>query len=308
MINYLKHFYLLASVLLIVTCSSKYENPNTLNTSTATNMATAAIGDPFSVNSCGENQTLEVVTKDGWEQIWKEEFDENLNQWKKWKGGAFNNEYQFYNEDKNLDVKNGMLSITPKREFIYGLENPFSNNQKSFNFTSGRIESGIKFSPKGVNYNALRMIARIKTPAGVGMWPAFWAYGDAWPTNGELDIFEQNGGIPNEYSSTYHYGKSVNNDEWIQADLGIYRTSDDLTKCWHVIECIWEKEKITYIIDGKEYFKNTGRNVPNLWDKLENIVFNLAIGGNYVENPPPGNIQLNPMFVDWVRVYSKDIR
>lgn len=261
--------------------------------------------DPITINSCGINQTLDEPVKDGWTNIWKEEFDGDLAQWKKWKGGAFNNEYQYYNEDKNAIVKDGMLTITPKREIISGDENPFSKTQKSFNFTSSRIESGMKFKPKGPNYTSLRISARIKTPPGIGMWPAFWTYGDDWPTNGEIDILEQNGAIPKEFSSTYHYGTQVNRDEWIQSDLGIYKSDTDLTKCWHVFELVWEKDKLTYFFDGKSHFQNIGRNVPAMFDRLQNVVLNLAVGGNYVGNPQPGNIILNPMYVDWVRVYSK---
>jgi beta-glucanase (GH16 family) len=261
--------------------------------------------DTFTANSCGNNQTTDEITKDGWVKIWGDEFDNNLNEWKKWIGGAFNGEYQYYNSEKNLILKDGILKITPRLESITGAENPFTTNQKNFNYTSGRIESGYKFSPNGVNYSSLRIIARIKTPTGIGMWPAFWAYGDAWPTNGEIDILEQNGANPKEFSSTYHYGDIVNQDQWIPGEVGYFKSDTDLTTCWHVYECIWEKDKLTYIFDGKEYFANTGRNVPKMFNKMQNIVLNLAVGGNFVGNPSPSNIKLNPMYVDWVRVYSK---
>jgi beta-glucanase (GH16 family) len=292
-------------LLIILACGAKKEEPTPVVVPPVTNPP--VVEEEFNAKSCGLDQMEADVTKDGWTMIFKEEFGENLKDWKIWTGGAFNNEYQYYNYDKNLSLKDGVLKITPKREFITGAENPFSTNQKSFNFTSGRIESGNKFSPKGVNYNSLRIVSRVKTPPGTGMWPAFWLYGDAWPTNGEIDILEQDGAKPTEFSSTYHYGTTVNADQWNAIDLGFYKSNDNLTRCWHLFECVWEKEKITYYFDGKEYFVNKGRNVPAMWDKMQNIVFNLAVGGNFVGNPPPANIQLNPMYVDWVRVFSKEI-
>ncbi|MES2794983.1 MAG: glycoside hydrolase family 16 protein [Bacteroidota bacterium] len=296
--------FITANIVLVINCGSKKEdNPNpTTNTNTTTPVVMV---DPITVNSCGINPTIEDLAKENWTNIWKEDFDTNLKDWKKWIGGAFNGEYQYYNGETNTTVKDGMLTITPKREFITGLENPFSNVQKSFNFTSARIESGMKFSPNGVNYKSLRISARVKTPAGIGMWPAFWVYGDAWPTNGEIDILEQDGGKPKEYSSTYHYGTSVNADQWIPSEVSSYKSDTDITTCWHIFECIWEKDRIAYLFDGKEYFQNTGRNVPAMFDKLQNIAINLAVGGNYVGNPPPESIQLNPMYVDWVRVFAK---
>lgn len=296
------YLLIIGNIILIVNCGSKKEEIIPVVISPPVEIPKV---DPFTINSCGINQTADEVSKEGWTKIWGDEFDTNLKDWKIWIGGAFNNEYQYYNGEKNIVVKDGMLTITPKQEFASGVENPFSNTQKNFNFTSGRIESGNKFSPKGVNYNSLRITARIKTPSGIGMWPAFWTYGDAWPTNGEIDILEQNGAIPTEFSSTYHYGTSVNADQWYIGDLGYYKGTEDITKCWHIYELIWEKDKLTYKFDGKEYYANTGRNVPNMFDKMQNVVLNLAVGGNFVNNPQPGNIQLNPMYTDWVRVYSK---
>jgi beta-glucanase (GH16 family) len=299
----LKHLVLLLALNLLYNCGKKKDEPTPIVV--VPNPYVEPVVVPFTVTSCGSNQTVEEVAKENWVKIYADEFDENLNNWKKWIGGAYNNEYQYYNGENNTIVKDGMLTITPKLEFVTGAEFPGSNNQKQFNFTSARIESGLKFSPNGPNYTSLRIVSRIKTPPGVGMWPAFWVYGDAWPTNGEIDILEQNGAKPKEFSSTYHYGTTVNKDEWIQSELGLFKSDTDITNCWHVYECIWEKDKIAYLFDGKEYFANTGRNVPKMYDKLQNITFNLAVGGNYVGNPAPGDIKLNPMYVDWVRVYSK---
>lgn len=299
------YFLMVSNIIIILNCGSKKEDIVSPIIVPPVVVEPTQKVDPFTANSCGINQTSADIEKEGWTKIWNDEFDTNLKDWKIWTGGAYNNEYQYYNYDKNILVKDGILTITPKREIISGTENPSSNNQKAFNFTSGRIESSSKFSPKSLNYNSLRITARIKTPSGIGMWPAFWTYGDTWPTNGEIDILEQNGGTPKEFSSTYHYGTSPNADQWILADLGFYKSDTDLTQCWHIFECVWEKEKITYYFDGKPYFTNTGRNVPNMFDKLQNVVINLAVGGNFVSNPPAANIQLNPMYADWVRVYSK---
>ena len=54
-----------------------------------------------------------------------------------------------------------------------------------------------------------RVEARIRIPAGQGLWPAFWMLGNdfatvGWPASGELDIMENKGSAPNTSSSAIH--------------------------------------------------------------------------------------------------------
>jgi beta-glucanase (GH16 family) len=54
-----------------------------------------------------------------------------------------------------------------------------------------------------------RVEARIKLPAGQGLWPAFWMLGHShpsipWPACGELDVMENKGSQPATTSSAVH--------------------------------------------------------------------------------------------------------
>src|SRR5207248_11031640 len=52
-----------------------------------------------------------------------------------------------------------------------------------------------------------RVTARIKLPAGQGLWPAFWLLGKSfppWPDCGELDVMENKGSAPAATSSSVH--------------------------------------------------------------------------------------------------------
>jgi len=122
---------------------------------------------------------------EGWELLWEDNFDGTLSEWNVWKGGAFNEELQLYQQD-NLYVEEGYLFIEQLRESATGVTTPFDATTKSFDFTSGRIESKKLYNPS--QQGTLRIAARIKLPAGEGLWPAFWSYGDPWPTQGEIDI------------------------------------------------------------------------------------------------------------------------
>ena len=133
-----------------------------------------------SVGVCDYDLNELSLTSTGWTKKFEDNFTANLNQWNVWTGGAFNNELQHY-QPSNLSVANGILTIDAKRENVTGPTTPFDATPKSFEFTSGRIETKTHFSSSNTTPR-VRMIARVKLPTGYGMWPAFWSYGDPWPT------------------------------------------------------------------------------------------------------------------------------
>ena len=115
-------------------------------------------------------------------------------------GGWGNNELQSYtNRPQNVSHDGaGNLAITARKETYTG---PDGNRR---NYTSARIHTKGKFSFK---YG--RLEARIKTPTGQGLWPAFWALGDdvwdvGWPECGEIDVMEQLGHTSNQTHGNIH--------------------------------------------------------------------------------------------------------
>jgi PKD repeat protein len=120
--------------------------------------------------------------------------------------GWGNNELQYYtNRPENVTVSNGTLKITARRESFSGSA-----------FTSARLLTKNKFTTK---YG--RIEARIKLPAGVGTWPAFWMLGNnidavGWPACGEIDIMEHKGSEEGRIHGTLHYpGRSGGNGKRI---------------------------------------------------------------------------------------------
>ena len=80
-------------------------------------------------------------------------------------------------------------------------------------YTSARLTTQKKFA---VKYG--RIEARIKVPAGSGVWPAFWMLGadigtNPWPGSGEIDVMENVGRTPSTvYGSLHGPGYSGAND------------------------------------------------------------------------------------------------
>jgi beta-glucanase (GH16 family) len=95
-------------------------------------------------------------------------------------------------------LADGMLSITARRDSVAGKQ-----------YSSARINTRDRFA-----FRYGRVEARIRLPAGQGLWPAFWllpqddAYG-GWAASGEIDVMEavnlgKSGG--NNVHGTIHFG------------------------------------------------------------------------------------------------------
>lgn len=247
------------------------------------------------------------LTNSGWTKILDEQFA-NLDNWNIWYGGAYNNELQLYSPN-NFVLSNGNLQIVAKKETVNGPTLPGSTTTKRFSYTSGRLESKVLYSANTTNPK-IRMIARIKLPVGYGMWPAFWSYGDPWPTQGEIDILEAKGQEPNMYYTNYFYGNTAGTN-LVSGATSIINSSVSLQSCFHVYELVWEATKLSYYFDGnlvdtKSATSPGGSYISSLFGKSEKIVLNLAVGGDFFGRLVTKKIVPGSMEVDWVQVYRSN--
>lgn len=221
-----------------------------------------------------------------------------------------NNELQYYTEGDNVKVSDGILKIIAKKESMGDRE-----------YTSSRILTRNKFSQTYGYFEA-----KMKLPAGSGTWPAFWLmpepnskdsyaneYG-TWASNGEIDIMEMKGRLPNYIDTTIHYGGYWPNDE-INGKTNVISTP---ATEWHTYALEWTEESIAWIIDGEKVYEvsnkvyySTASDSPSApFDKPFYIILNLAIGGNYDPQGTAEFLAKNDfteafMEVDYVRVYEK---
>jgi beta-glucanase (GH16 family) len=237
----------------------------------------------------------------GWTRVFNDDFSAPLSQWTIWYGGAYNNELQMYTAN-NLLLNGGVLNIEAKRENVTGPTTPYNPALSAFQFTSGRIETTKNFSTTRTTPR-VRVSARLKLPTGYGMWPAFWTYGDPWPTQGEIDIMEARGNEPDRFSTAYWYGKRSGVNLASGTDKMILAGSD-LTACWHLYEMIWEKNTLTYLLDGQVVDVKSGGYIPSMFGKKQRVTLNLAVGGNFFGNPQPSTIVTGTFQADWVKVFT----
>lgn len=244
-----------------------------------------------------------AVTAAGYTKVFEDNFDTDLSKWNIWTGGAFNNELQYY-QAANMQLVNSNLMITAKKETVTGATTPFDATPKAFNYTSGRIECKTNISASTATPK-VRIVARIKLASGYGMWPAFWSYGDPWPTQGEIDYLEARGQEPFKYQNNYFYGRAAGRN-LVKNQVGFVTSNVSLTDCYHVYEMIWSQNSLISVFDGNVVETKTGSYVPNLFGKTERVAFNLAVGGDFFSNFNPAQIVTGTMYVDYVKVFKSN--
>jgi beta-glucanase (GH16 family) len=207
--------------------------------------------------------------------------------------GWGNSELQSY-QAANAVVANGLLTITAKKQRV-----------GSKAYTSARLRT----LNKGGQWTHGRFEARIKTPKGSGMWPAFWmlpATTVAWPISGEIDIQESTGQKNMFNSGTIHYGSSNANHQFLSTS--IFKQPDSWADAFHVYAMEWTPYKISWYIDDLLYATKTPSDMANAADwTFESyqyyMILNLAVGGNLGGAVDDAALP-QTMQVDYVRTYN----
>ena len=219
--------------------------------------------------------------------------------------GWGNNELQYYLPD-NAELEGGMLKITARAEETIAR---VGNQTQIFDYTSARINTRDRFA-----FRYGRIEARIKLPAGQGMWPAFWLlsqdspYG-SWAASGEIDIMEavNLGGVGgNNVFGTLHYGDFFPGNVFTGQT---YTVPSSATDEFHVYAIEWDANEIRWYVDDVLYsmqnsWFSTQGPYPAPFDHQFYIILNVAVGGNLPGPPNAGTVFPATMEVDWVRVYS----
>lgn len=229
-----------------------------------------------------------------WKLVWSDEFNysglPDSTKWGNEVGFIRNNELQYYTlrRIENSRVDNGKLLIIGRKEAY-----------RNAGYTSASLVTDGKES-----WTYGKIEARIKLPAGQGMWPAFWMLGQnihqtGWPRCGEIDIMEHINS-ENILHGTLHWfnDKHVSSGGTIPCDMSKY----------HTYSVEWDNDAIKWFLDSKKYWEVSVRDSVNSTAEFHKpfyIILNLAIGGNWPKNPDTSTQFPDTMFVDYVRVYQK---
>ncbi len=224
-------------------------------------------------------QVTEVVELEGWELVWFDEFDKPNIDMEYWtridRKDNFNHELQYY-QPANSYIEDGCLYLTAKKEEKSGKK-----------YTSAMVETRDKLS---VCYG--RIEARMKLPAGRGLFPAFWMLENEGVY--EADIMEMIGNEPYIIYGVNHYHTSVPRKTYGSIEC-------DSTDEFHVYAFEWEKDELRWYLDDELYYK-TSKGVPTY---AMYMIFTLAVGGDWPGKPDARTVFPCSMVVDYVRVYSR---
>lgn len=230
--------------------------------------------------------------------VWHDEFDGTAVDPANWTydlggGGWGNGEMEHYtNRPENVRVEAGQLVIEARQEKYEG----------SY-YTSARLKTqGLQAFQYGW------VEARLKVPAGAGLWPAFWMLGadfngQNWPDCGEIDIMEYIGKEPDLIMGTLHgpgYSGAVGFSKWNRQK---YAIADD----FHTYAVHSQPDQIDWYYDGVKYHTVTRADVgARTWvgDRPYFIILNLAVGGTLPGLVSPKTVFPAQLRVDYVRVFQ----
>lgn len=250
---------------------------------------------------CKQQEAVQKLAPRNWSLVWEDNFDGNqgaLPDSTRWtydlgtgQDGWGNQELQSYTrnpENVSLDG-NGNLIIRAIR------------NGNSF--SSARIKTQGKFAQQ---YG--RFEARIKTPYGPGIWPAFWLLGEnietvSWPKCGEIDVMELRGQEPHIVHGSIH-GPGYSAGNAITKSYAIPNSRFDNNFYIYAIE--WDAEKIDFFVNDFLYHRIEKSKVPGEWvfDQPFFMILNVAVGGTFVGFPTTQTPFPQQFIIDYVKVYK----
>ncbi len=233
-------------------------------------------------------------------------------------GPIYNNEQQAYVDsadtiyvEKSHDAS-GVLIIHPR--YCPGFVTPDGNR---FDFISGRVNTLGK-----VEFMYGSIAARMKLPAGAGLWPAFWAMGSSkpWPENGEIDIME-NVGDP-QWMNVAMHGPGYSGDTPLVNRK--YFSEEEGATAWHVYSVDWTPDYLLFKTDGVVTYRVTRAMVEQFgswaYSNHKFMILNCALGGSYpvavngIQTPYLGLSESTvqqirgdnaKVLIDWVRIATR---
>jgi beta-glucanase (GH16 family) len=250
------------------------------------------------------------ATLPGWTLVWSDEFEEAAIDESVWNildvaGTKANAELEYYTPRKNDEaganvyLEDGALVIEAREEAWNGAA-----------YTSARLNTQLGMA----QFEYGRFEARIKLPDVTGLWPAFWMLGAdsataRWPTDGEIDIMEGKGRLPNWVAGSLHRASTPGAANDIVSTKAYTLATGNFHDDWHVFAVEWDMQHVSWFVDDSLYetvMRPTAATDPWPFDQKFYILLNLAVGGLFDANAkPPAGMPPQRLVVDYVRAYQK---
>lgn len=191
-----------------------------------------------------------------------------------------NGELQYYADDAIVCNSTGLhIKATPWTSPVAGA-----------NYKSGCITTFPRTQGTGFVGRYFYVEARMRLPAGKGLWPAFWTLADGrtgpskegtFPHPPELDIMEALGDSMDTLRIHIH-ADIANGSNKDDAKKGQNFTVPDMSKAFHTYGMDWKPDKCRFYFDDVLKWETSTPDQVNLFDHY--LILNLAVGG-WAETP-----------------------
>lgn len=205
---------------------------------------------------------------------------------------ASNHELEWYLPGQ-VRVGGGIARLVAERRSVRG------SDGRLYPFASGMISSG---PPPGSStpkfaFRYGRVEARMRVPAGPGLWSAFWLLPADRSDKPEIDAMEIIGEAPDVVEMHLHDrgsddGEVVRSSSWRQSSLATG---------WHQFGIDWQPGRLDWLVDGVVRWRVTGTAVPRTRMYL---LADLAVGGDPAGAPSARAPFPSALQIDWVRVWQ----
>ncbi len=205
---------------------------------------------------------------------------------------ATNDELQWYLPEQ-VEVRDGVLRMTADAEEAVGADG------EVFPYRSGMVTTGPP-TYTGTSRFAFtygRVEARVRVPAGAGLWAALWMLPDTREARPEIDLLEVLGDRPREVLTFLHPADPA------QAPVGSTATvaAPEGFLDWRTVRLDWEPGRLRWWVDGELAWTRSGPDVPA---EPMYLVANLAVGGE-LGGPVGAGTRFPATYeIDRIRVWS----
>ncbi len=205
-----------------------------------------------------------------------------------------NDEMQWYLPSQ-VTVENGELRLTAERADTTGADG------EVFPYRSGMVttgppdyESEAKFA---FTYGTVE--ARVRAPAGTGLWAALWLLPASKESRPEIDLLEVLGNDPSELLMHFH---PEDRDQDSSGSSHVMPVGRSFADGWRDVRLGWEPGHLRYFVDDQQVWEVTGEQVP---DEPMYLVANLAVGGEYPGPPDDETVFPATYGIDHIRVRQR---
>ncbi len=258
-----------------------------------------------------KNMSAATYSGRGFKQVFTEEFDRNTidrpgtDDWKYTLPGnvrsilGITGEKQLYVDPafktgsgyapniNPFSVNNGVATLTAQKTTAE------QQSKLGFKYTSGMLSS---YDNAQLTYGFIEM--RADLPKGQGFWPAFFLRGADQKVQGEIDLFEGLGHLPNALFQTVHYrgaGDDLIKNKTVRANVA------DTTAGMHTYGVDWNPQKIAFYFDGVKMGEMA---TPATMKIPMYMIANLAVGGHWVGDPNASTPWPGKYDIDYIRVWQ----